>query len=245
MGEDWLIVWVLAVIFVATLIRSAFGFGEALVAVPLLALLMPVEVAAPLAVLVSITVAVVIVLEDWHKVHLGSAWRLVLATLFGVPLGLLLLTAVPGPVVKAVLGVVLVAFSGHCLVGRAPPALHDDRLAWLFGFVAGVLGGAYGMNGPPLVVYGTLRRWSAEQFRATLQGYFLPASVAGMAGYWLAGLWVPAVTHYYLLSLPVAGAAILLGRAVNRRLAGRSFVRCIYAALLLVGVALLVQAAWG
>src|SRR5205823_13110229 len=99
MAEGWLLVWVLAVIFLATLIRSAFGFGEALVAVPLLALLMPVEVAAPLAVLVSITVALVIVLEDWRKVQFGSAWRLVLSTLFGVPLGLLLLTVVPGPVV--------------------------------------------------------------------------------------------------------------------------------------------------
>src|SRR5437899_947689 len=109
MAEGWLIVWVLVVIFLATLIRSAFGFGEALVAMPLLALLMPVQVAAPLAVLVSITVAVVIVLEDWHKVQLGSAWRLVLSTLFGIPLGLLLLTAVPAAVVKAVLAVVLLA----------------------------------------------------------------------------------------------------------------------------------------
>src|SRR3954453_21829982 len=100
MADGWLIVWVLAVIFLATLIRSAFGFGEALVAVPLLALLIPVEVAAPLAVLLSINVAVVVVLEDWHRVHLGSAWRLVLSTLFGIPLGLLLLTAVPAPVVK-------------------------------------------------------------------------------------------------------------------------------------------------
>jgi hypothetical protein len=32
----------LAVVFLATLIRSAFGFGEALVAVPLLALLISV-----------------------------------------------------------------------------------------------------------------------------------------------------------------------------------------------------------
>jgi uncharacterized protein len=40
---------VLAVIFLATLIRSAFGFGEALVAVPLLALVISVQVAAPLA----------------------------------------------------------------------------------------------------------------------------------------------------------------------------------------------------
>src|SRR5262249_7581572 len=115
MGEGWLTVWVLAVIFLATLIRSAFGFGEALLAVPLLALLMPVEVAAPLAVLVSVTVAAVVVLEDWQQVQLGSAWRLVLSTLFGIPLGLLLLTAVPGPLVKAALAVVLLAFSGYCL----------------------------------------------------------------------------------------------------------------------------------
>jgi uncharacterized membrane protein YfcA len=232
---------VLAVIFLATVIRSAFGFGEALIAVPLLALLIPVEVAAPLAVLVSITVAVVIVLEDWHKIHLGSAWRLILSTLFGIPLGLLLLTAVAEPVVKGVLAVVIIAFSAYCLVRRTPVTLADDRLAWLFGFGAGVLGGAYGMNGPPLVIYGTLRRWSAERFRATLQGYFLPASVVGMAGYWLAGLWVPAVTRYYLLSLPVAVAAIVLGRVVNRRLKGNAFLLYVHLGLILIGLALLVQ----
>jgi uncharacterized membrane protein YfcA len=241
MAEGWLIVWVLAVIFLATLIRSAFGFGEALVAVPLLALRIPVEVAAPLAVLVSITVAVVILLEDWHKVHLGSAWRLVLSTLFGIPLGLLLLTAVPAPIVKAALAIVVIAFSVYCLTRQAPPELRHDRLAWLFGFGAGVLGGAYGMNGPPLVIYGTLRRWSAEQFRATLQGYFLPASVVGMAGYWLAGLWVPTVTRYYLLSLPAAAASMVLGRALNRRLAGRSFIRYVHIALIVIGITLLIQ----
>jgi uncharacterized membrane protein YfcA len=244
MAEGWLIVWVLAVIFLATLIRSAFGFGEALVAVPLLALRMPVEVAAPLSVLVSITVAAAVVLEDWHQVHLGSAWRLVLSTLLGIPLGLLLLAAVSGPVVKAVLAVVIMAFSAYGLARRTPLELHDDRLAWLFGFAAGVLGGAYGMNGPPLVIYGTLRRWSAEQFRATLQGYFLPASVVGMAGYWLAGLWVCAVTRYYLLSLPVAVAAIFLGRVINRRLAGPRFLPYVHVGLIVIGTLLLVQSAW-
>jgi uncharacterized membrane protein YfcA len=38
---------VVAVVFVATLIRSAIGFGEALIAVPLLAFFIPVRVAAP------------------------------------------------------------------------------------------------------------------------------------------------------------------------------------------------------
>src|SRR3984893_13399979 len=103
MGATWTILPVLAVIFLATLIRSTFGFGEALVAVPLLALLIPVAEAVPLATLVSITVAAVVVVQDWRKIHIASAWRLVLATLLGIPLGLLLLTAVAERIVKAML----------------------------------------------------------------------------------------------------------------------------------------------
>jgi uncharacterized membrane protein YfcA len=240
--ETWLTAWVLAVVFVATLIRSAFGFGEALIAVPLLALFVPVEVAAPLAVLLSVTVAVVVILEDWRRVHLASAWRLVLSTFFGIPIGLLLLTAVPDTIVKAALAAVIIAFSAYCLARASPPALPDDRLAWLFGFAAGVLGGAYGINGPPLVVYASLRRWSAPQFRATLQAYFLPASAVGLVGYWLAGVWGPSVTRYYVLSLPVAAISILLGRAVHRRMDGDSFLRYVHAAVIATGVALLVEA---
>jgi uncharacterized protein len=236
---------VLVVIFLATLIRSAFGFGEALVAVPLLALFIPVEVAAPVAVLVSVTVAGLILLRDWRHVHPGSAGRLIVATMFGIPLGLLLLTTVAEPVVKAVLAAVIIAFSAYCLAGRSRFELEDDRLAWLFGFGAGVLGGAYGMNGPPLVAYGALRRWSPERFRATLQGYFLPASLVGMAGYWVAGLWVPAVTRYYLTSLPVVLAATFLGRALNRRLDGRRFLLCVHVGLVVIGVVLLIQAVRG
>jgi uncharacterized protein len=101
------------------------------------------------------------------------------------------------------------------------------------------------MNGPPLVVYGSLRHWSPQHFRATLQGYFLPASLLGMGGYWLAGLWTAAVTRDYLWSLPLALAAIFLGRAINRRMAGRSFLRFVHVGLLLVGAVLLFQAVRG
>ena len=236
---------VLSVLFLATVIRSAFGFGEALIAVPLLALIIPVEVAAPVAVLVSVTVAGLVLVQDWREVHASSAGKLILSTLFGIPLGLLLLTTVAEPVVKAVLAVVIISFSVSRLVGRSRFELEDDRLAWLFGFGAGVLGGAYGMNGPPLVAYGALRRWSPERFRATLQGYFLPASLVGMAGYWAAGLWTRAVTRYYLMSLPVVLAATVLGRVVNRRMDGRRFLLYVHVGLVVIGAMLLIQSAWG
>jgi uncharacterized membrane protein YfcA len=232
---------VLAVLFLATFIRSALGFGEALVAVPLLALTLPVQVAAPLAVLVSITVAVIVVIQDWRNVHVRSAGWLVLSTLFGIPLGLLLLKTVPESIVKAILGVFIIAFALYSLAGRKPE-LHSDRLAPFFGFTAGILGGAYGMNGPPLVVYGVLRRWQPAQFRATLQGYFLIASIVGMAGYALTGLWTRAVSGYFLLSLPLALIAIFLGRAIHRRLSSARFLICVNVGLALIGVLLLKQA---
>src|SRR5438270_6474110 len=131
------------VLFLATVIRSAFGFGEALVAVPLLALLMPVQVAAPVAVLVSITVAFIVVVQDWRQVHVRSAVGLVLSTMVGIPLGLALLRVVAEPVVKGILAAVIIAFSAQSIFGGTHRELKNDKFAWLFGFSAGVLGCAY------------------------------------------------------------------------------------------------------
>jgi uncharacterized membrane protein YfcA len=242
---DWTVVHVIAVLFVATLVRSSFGFGEALIAVPLLALIMPVEQAAPLAVLVSITIAFVILLQDWRLVHLRSTGWLVGFTLAGIPLGLVLLRTVSESAVKAILAAIIIAFSAYSMTGRKNRELKDDRFAWFFGFNAGVLGGAYGMNGPPLAIYGALRRWPPEYFRATLQAYFFPASIAGMAGYSLAGLWTPAVNHFYFVSLPGVVIAIFLGRSLNRRMATPQFIAYVYAGLVAIGVVLLAQAVIG
>jgi uncharacterized membrane protein YfcA len=151
---------VVAVLFCATLVRSAFGFGEALIAVPLLALALPVETAAPVAVMVSITVAAIVVAQDWRDVQVPITVWLVLSSMAGIPLGLLLLRTVSEPIVKGALGVIVGAFATASLLNRGSYALKNDRLVWLFGVAAGILGGAYGMNGPPLVVYGALRRWS-------------------------------------------------------------------------------------
>jgi hypothetical protein len=108
-------VYVVLVPFVATLIRSALGFGEALFAFRLLALLLPLRVAAPLAVLISITIAAIIVVQGWQKIHLRSTGWLVFATLFGILLGLLLLTSSHQKITKVTLAIVLLRFSAYSL----------------------------------------------------------------------------------------------------------------------------------
>lgn len=233
---------VAAIMLFATVFRTMFGFGEALISVPLLALVISVKVAVPVAVLASIVIAAFIVFKDWDRIHFREAARLILSTLIGLPLGLLLLKTVSEPVVKGLLAVLILAFSFYSLF--CPPMnLKTDRLAWIFGFIAGVTGGSYGMNGPPLAIYGALRGWTPDRFRATLQGYFLPASLLGICGYGATGLWTMSVTLFFLYSLPAIAAGIFIGRIANRHIDARRFGYLLHLGLIFVASLLLLQSA--
>ena len=236
------IIQVVTVMFVATTFRTIFGFGEALIAVPLLALVIPVQIAAPIAVLASILIASFVVSRDWRHIHLKSAGWLVFSTLFGIPLGVLLLKVAPESTVKIILATAIFIFSGYSFFLPSHAILKDERFAWVFGFIAGVCGGSYGVNGPPLVIYGSLRGWSPERFRATLQGYFLPASIFGMCGYALAGLWTATVSTLFLWSLPAIFIGIFLGRILSRKIDTRRFDYLVRVGLIFIAILLFFQA---
>lgn len=233
---------VVLICFVATLVRSTFGFGEALVAVPLLALVVPIDVAVPLAVLLSALVALIAVVQDRASIQVASAKWLIGFAVLGIPVGLGVLVYASSYWVRLALGALIVVYSAYAVVAnRHAPHLETDHRGWLFacGFLSGVLGGAYGLNGPPLVVYGNLRRWSPQQFRATLQAYFLPASLLGLGGYALNGLLVRTVLRDFAVCLPAAIPAVFLGRYLNAKLDGRSFFTYVHCGLFAIGVTLI------
>jgi uncharacterized membrane protein YfcA len=240
---DYVTVSVLVICFIATLIRAIFGFGESLVAVPLLLLVVPLQVAVPLSVLVSVLIALVVVVQDHSKVHVRSAKWLILFALPGIPLGLVLLVYAGASLVKLGLGILLVAYSLYGLWGKSRIRLGQDNFFWLFvcGFFSGFLGGAYGLNGPPLVIYGNMRQWNVSYFRATLQAYFLPVSALGVIGYAWKGLLTTAVLHYFILAVPVVLPAIFLGRYLHYRLNHETFFMYVYTLLILLGVFLVVN----
>lgn len=241
---DSLSIYILAIVFIATLVRSTFGFGESLIAVPLLILFIPIEIAVPFSVLISIFIAAVVVVQDRKQIHFNSAKWLIFFAILGIPIGLLLLIYGNENIVKTILGVLIITYSVYSLVSKSDFKLETDNKIWLFvcGFLSGVLGGAYGLNGPPLVVYGNVRKWTAKHFRATLQAYFLPASMIGMFGYWYKGLWSWTVTYYFLISLPVVIPAIFLGRYFNHQLKDGSFLKYVYIGLIVIGAVLVGQA---
>lgn len=232
---------VLAILFLSTFIRSALGFGDALIAMPLLALVVGIKVATPLVAMSASTIAITILLKAWRKVEIKAAWRLVLSTWIGIPIGIFFLKAAPELLVKSLLGILIMGFGLYNLFVPNLPKLLTEKWAFITGFIAGILGGAYNTNGPPVVIYGILRRWDPEKFRATLQGYFLPTGGAIVVSHAIAGMWTSQVVHLYGYSLPIIIVAVLVGEKVNQIIPQGRFDKIIYGFLVLIGLLLLIR----
>ncbi len=235
--------FVLAVLFCSTLHRATFGFGDALIAMPLLSLFIAVELATPLVALVSLTGAAIILARDWRGVARGDALRLIVAALFGVPLGAILLTELDHRIVKTFLAALVITFSLYNLWRPRLRAVLGPRWAPVFGFAAGALGGAYNTHGPPIIIFGSLRGWPPQQFRATLQGYFLPVGIAAVLAHALNGRYNAVILTWFVWSLPVVLTSMWIGEHLHRRVRGRDFARLVYGILIAIGLVLL-WSAW-
>lgn len=234
---------VLLIVFGAVTVRAVFGFGDALVAMPLLAVALGLRTATPLVALISLTSALVIFLFNRTAFDYRGALRLIAATVLGIPAGLLLLKEVNEAFMKSALAVLLLAFSAYNLIRPGIMKIKNDRWAWLFGLISGVLGGAYNTNGPVVVMYAALRRWPPDSFRATLNGYFFLTGIFIVAGHGVAGLWTAEVGRLYLFALPVMAAAYAIGFFIHKRIPAEKFSAAVYVLLLLLSLYLLVQSA--
>lgn len=234
--------FVAAVLFLAALIRAALGFGDAVVAMPLLASALGLRTATPLVAFVGPTISLLILAREWRKIEFRSAGPLIAATLAGIPFGVYGLARLPEAPLKIALGLIILLYGLFGLVRPEVCLRREARQApWLVGWAAGVLGGAFNTNGPPVVAYGMLKGWPPDTFRATLQGYFLPTGLAIAAGHGLAGLWTAAVLKTYVLALPAIVLGVVLGGLLNKKIGQALFGKLVYAALAIMGAVMLIR----
>lgn len=225
----------LAVIFISTLIRSTIGFGNALIAMPLLVILIGVKAASPLVALTGSVISIFMLIQGWRALQWKETLILLAASLPGIPLGLFLLTSAPESIVESILGLLLIGFGLYNLLEIQLPSLSSHWLAAPFGLLAGILGGAYNTNGPPIVIYAVLRGWNKDQFRASLQGFFLISNLLIIAGHGVAGLWTQEITYQFLGSIPLVGLAVYLGDRFSARFSQDIFNKVVYYFLILTG----------
>jgi hypothetical protein len=232
-------VLIAVIIFVAMLVQTTAGFGMGLVSMPLMLRVFDPVSAAALVSLVGITSEIYMIFRYRHTLQLRVVLRLIVASLFGIPFGVHSLGALDSRIILTGLGIIMIAYSLYGLLNFTPPVINSDRWGYAFGFVAGLLSGAYNTSGPPLVIYGTARRWSPAEFKVNLQMIFLSNSVMVIAARGLAGHYTLNVLHAYLFALPALVVAAWIGLRLDQRIDPVRFRTIVLVLLLMLGVRML------
>jgi uncharacterized protein len=134
----------------------------------------------------------------------------------GMPLGLVVLVAVPETTLRLVIAVavlvsVMVVWRGASIRGTG------RRYDVGAGFLSGVLNTSVSTNGPPLVLVLQARRLPPDAFRATLASVFLASNVVAVTLVLVAGRVTADIVRTSLVALP----AMLAGWVAGVRLAPR------------------------
>ena len=222
------------VIFLASFVMGLTGFGIALVAMAFLPWLMSPVTAIILLTIYAFVFSIVVVVQLRRDLTPRALVDLLLGTLAGTPLGVWVLASLPVTALNRLIGLVLVIVVALELRGAMPRGLTGRGWGLGAGFLSGVLGGAVGTPGPPVIVYATTQGWSPRTMKANTMGFFL-------VGYWWAGL----LTHEIAVVSAAFALPALAGVATGVALFGHldpiRFRRIVFALLLVSGAILLIR----
>ena len=228
------------IVFISAFQQSLSGFGFALIAMPLLVQLVGIEIAAPLVAVLALTLNIINGIRWREALDFSEIKRLGIWMALGVPIGIWGIFALNETIVKAGLGVLLVAYALFALLKPEKLPTISRRWAYPAGFFAGLLGGAYNTSGPPLILYGSLRNWSHQRFRAVLQSLFGFAASIVVIGHIIAGHYTQPVLKRTGIALPGILIAVVIGALLDRRIQPEHLKKWITIATLLLGVSLLI-----
>ena len=232
------------VVTVAFAVRGGTGFGGGAIAVPLLALVFPLQVTVPVVTVLNLLSSVGHGVTSWRHIVWPAILRMLPGSLIGVAIGLYALDLVdPVPLGKA-LGVFVIVYALYVLLlsGRqlriAPR--WGGAVAAVTSVSAGLIGSLFGgAAGPVYVVYLNTLHLARDAFRVTITTIMLFQGTVRTAGYAAIGLYDRNTLVLLAAALPTMLIGSWLGARLIRSFDTRRFNRAIGVVLLVSGAALL------
>ncbi len=206
--------WLLAdaVVAVGALLQGAVGFGVALVAAPVLALLDPGLIPGPM-ILAALVLTLLMAVRDRRGMDLrGLSWAIP-GHLAGTAAAAVLVAAIPPRGLGVTFGILILLAVGLSAVGRAPPVRRDTLLG--AGLLSGFMGTTTSVGGPPIALL--LQGAEGPRLRGTLSGFFFLGGLVSLVGLAAAGRFGLPEAAQGLALVP----GILAGFALSHRAARR------------------------
>ena len=233
------------IVLIAYLIFGMSGFGSTLIAVPVLAHLMPLTFVIPMVVLLDCVSAISMGLKLRADVWKPEFMPMLPFLLVGVCTGAFVLVCVPQQWLLLGLGGFVLLFGAYYLINRKSMWRLPKWVVAPIGLIAGATSAALGVGGPLYVFYFAARGATPQQIRATVPAVFSFTSVARIAIFTGIGLFNAQVLMAAVALLPVMALGLWCGHRLHGRLTRDQAIRIIGGLLLLSGASLVVRALAG
>lgn len=244
-GDPWLVAYLAACLLAAGLAKGLTGLGLPVIAIPFMSLAVDFRFAVAMMPVSLVVSNIWQVGTSRERVWATTAyWPVALTIPVGTAIGVYSLANVDEAVLKAVIGVCVVAF---VLFNIARPAwrLAPRDARWigpLAGLTGGILGGLAAIFAPPIVVYLLSVGLTRERFVAAVGVLYLVGSVSLAIFLTAFTMMTPALWLWSALAfLPVLLGQVAGGAA--RRFVSESLFRRIVLFLMLVAGANMIRAA--
>ncbi|MFO0994390.1 MAG: sulfite exporter TauE/SafE family protein [Hyphomicrobiales bacterium] len=167
-------------IFLAAIVRGYSGFGFSLLAITSLSLVLKPAEIVPSIFMLEIAASLHLLPGIWREVHWRSLIPLILGCVIATPFGVMLLASVhPAPMQLALSIFVLIA-TYLLWRGFALRRIPGTAGAFVAGAAAGFGNGAFGIAGPPVILFYFSSPAGHAMGRASLIAFFLATDLIGL-----------------------------------------------------------------
>jgi uncharacterized protein len=200
-----------AVVFVAAIVRGYSGFGFSLLTITALSLVFPTAQVVPSIFLLEIAASLHLLPSIWKDIHWRSLLPLTLGCLIATPIGTWLLATAPEAPMQLALAIFVLIAVALLWRGFALKTMPGTAASTAAGAASGFANGAFGIGGPPVVLFYFSSPAGNVAGRASLIMFFLLTDAIGIANQSVHGLVTLDAAKQALLFLPPLIIGVWIG----------------------------------
>ena len=177
-GLEWpLLLVCLLVVFVAAMVRGYSGFGFSALTIASLSIVIPPAQIVPVILLVEIAAGVGMLPAVWQHIDWRQLRLIGAGAIIATPLGLALLAGLSGQTMRLLISLLILVAALLIWIGCQIRSGHHTKTIVSAGMVSGVMNGAAGVGGLPLVVFFLSKEESAATARGTLITFLIALDI--------------------------------------------------------------------
>jgi len=209
---------IIAIILVAGTIKVTLGVGFALVATPLLLLVMDADAVVAFIAPLILLQDIIILRQTWKHVPWRSAIFLAISAIVVAPFAALLQTELDPDTLQIAISLIIISAGVILLSGVKFSIKNETGALIVAGGISGALFPLAGISGPPVALFLVNQRWEMTTMRAVLAAFLVALEAVTITTFALRGVVDGESLALDAMMLPVLAVAVVFATILLRHI---------------------------